>query len=87
MVNLLHKLKSYIEKHADFVDTDYIEELIEKDKLNEALIIVNQTLRKFPNNTAAWSFKGDILLDLERYAEAEFAYAKSLKMEPKNEEV
>ena len=86
MVDLLQKIKDSIAQGLQFDSRDEVEKLIKKNRLNEALIVLNRDLRANPKNTFLLSLKADLFFDLERIVEASIAYEKVLKIKPKSKD-
>jgi len=82
--------KKFKEKLNDQVFSGYNEDeildLVEQGEDNQALLLVNQNLKKHPKNLNALLDKADLLYELERYGEAFQVYDKALKIDPNLDE-
>lgn len=59
-------------------------QLLEEDKLENALEIFEQALKLDPKNPDLWNLKGIALRSLGRYIEAVKCYEKSLEIDPRD---
>ncbi len=64
--------------------TSKIEYLINENKYNEALKLINEKIKK-ENNPTNWNLKGIILDNLKEYEKSIKSYNKALKINPNNE--
>ena len=57
-------------------------EEIESDQFNEALVMVNEAIIKFPNSAIAYDLKGMILKKQGKFADSVDAFSKAVEVEP-----
>lgn len=80
-MRIIRKKSGYIDAVSE--DTiDDIDDLVEENDLDGALLMTNRELVKTPDSLNLCMLKGDILLDMERFDEAALAYDRVLELNP-----
>ena len=85
-MRIIRKGIGYVDPAPEEIIDD-IDDLMDEDDLDGALLMTNKELIKMPDSLELWTMKGEILSDMERFDEAIHAYDKILELNPDSPEV